>query len=110
MRKEYCNRHGRYYYYRCPECIRESPIIDANELSKEVTKKRKQKQKDAKTVQKWIDEATGEKYEGAFEVCPDCGHRSLLYNKTRTKSQCNNPNCRTNFKTLSERLNDDWVF
>lgn len=110
MHKEYCNKHGRYYYYRCPECIKESPIIDGDKLAKESTEKREQKRKYAENAQKWIDEATGVTYEGKFEVCPDCGHRSLLYNKTRSKSHCWNPNCKTNIKTLSEKLNEDWVF
>lgn len=110
LKKQFCNRHGRYYYYRCPECAKEAPLINAKKLGEEASEKRKQKRKYAENAQKWIDEATGEKYEGAFEICPDCGHRSLLYNKTKAKSHCWNPQCPTNIKTLSDKLNDDWVF
>ncbi|MFC2018527.1 hypothetical protein ACFLU4_01045 [Chloroflexota bacterium] len=109
MDREYCRKHSRYYFYKCPECAKE-PIVDIDKLAKEASEKREQKQQHFENVQTWIDEATGVKYEGAFEICPDCGHRSLLYNNIRTKSKCHNPNCRTNVKTFTERLNDDWVF
>ncbi|MFC1974655.1 hypothetical protein ACFLVA_01420 [Chloroflexota bacterium] len=84
--------------------------MDADKLAKDATEKRKQKQQHAENTQKWIDELIGVKYEGSFEICPDCGHRSLLYNNTRTQNHCNNPKCPTNIKTFSEKLNDDWVF
>jgi DNA-directed RNA polymerase subunit M/transcription elongation factor TFIIS len=108
MDKKFCRKHDILYYYQCPECAKEFP--DIQKIARDAETQNKQRQEHAQNTQNWVDDALGIKYQGSFEVCPDCGHRSLIFNKTRTKSQCNNPKCPKNQKSDSERLNNDWVF
>jgi DNA-directed RNA polymerase subunit M/transcription elongation factor TFIIS len=108
MEKKFCRKHDLHYHYQCPECAKEMPDIE--KIIEDTETKNVERQKRAQNTQNWIDDALGTRYQGSFEVCPDCGHRSLVYNQTRTKCQCNNPECRRNQKSDTERINDDWVF
>ena len=102
---EFCYKHHRYYTFECPECINEFSDNELKLLAEQRKQEKEQKQKDNVNTQKWIEEIQGKKDDSTFEICPDCGHRSLKHLTSLTK-KCYNPDCSSNFKSLGDRLMD----
>jgi hypothetical protein len=103
--RHFCGKHGRYYVNQCPECSSEISADELSYLAEKRRKQKEQKQQDNINTQMWIEEISGSKPEGDFQICPDCGHRSLRFLTSLTK-KCYNPDCPTNFKSLGDRLRD----
>jgi DNA-directed RNA polymerase subunit M/transcription elongation factor TFIIS len=103
--RPFCSKHGRYYNYQCPECTNELDTDDLALLADKRKQKKEQKQKENINTQKWIEDALGIKNESSYEICPDCGHRSLRYLTSLTK-KCYNHDCPSNFKSLGDSIRD----
>ncbi len=93
----WCSKHGHYFgddY--CPICRASNDMDSFAKIAKE---NKEIKRELNVNTQKWIEEIQGiDTEKSRYDICPDCGNRSLEHITSLTK-KCHNPNCKTNRPT-----------